>query len=225
MKKIIITLFALFNSLLSAELTTVTNNYTTEVAHYQKEKEEDKKQFHFDKMKEYAEILLGFVPGVKLHTYDKIKNFCALLEDKIPELQKLCDAEDKKVAIRAKRTTSNYAEIGKFLKACSRLIDTIYQSPQIIDLILQKCPEEVPYIAYEIVVILKILEMVIASPEDIEAKMTLMMDFASSLEDGTWLLSSLLSLVMKDPENANFEEILSSTDFSNSDMRIYLKIW
>jgi hypothetical protein len=224
MKKIIIAFFVFLSSTLCSELTTVINNYIAEIDRYQKESKEEKKQIHRGKAREYAEVLLGVVPNVKICTYNNIKEFCTLLENKIPELQKLCTTKDKKTTLKAKRDISNYTEIVKFLKSCSKFIDAIYQFSGIIDLILEKCPREVPFLAKEIAIMLRILEMVIASSKDIETPIAKMRDFASSEEDGTYLLSSLISLAMHDFENADFKEILSRTDFSDPDVRIYLKI-
>jgi hypothetical protein len=51
-----------------------------------------------------------------------------------------------------------------------------------------------------------------------------MRDFAKQSDDGTYLLSPLLSAIMQQDDNWNLETILKETNFTNLDNCVYLKI-
>ncbi len=224
MKKIVyLIIISLFFNTSFANLETVTNSYISQLKLSQKESNKAEKQTAYNKTKEYAKALLGIIQGMDISFLDKANGFYKLLSEKTTELQKNTTSEDKKVSLRANRDITNFNEISKYLKCCSKLLNALYKEPETLDLILSKIPEFVPQLGKEISVALRVFELIMEKPnENFNNAIEKMRDFAKQSEDGTYLLSPILSIAMKEdnPDSLKIQE----TDFSNLDLCIYLNI-
>ncbi|MDR0942020.1 MAG: hypothetical protein LBM19_00135 [Holosporales bacterium] len=224
MKKIIFAILSLSLNALCSDLTSVTNNYVVEMEQSQAGNNPADKQAHRAKAKEYAEMLLGKSKNTNFKSYEKIKALCDVLDKKAAEMQNSISTADEKAALKTKRDISNYIETAKFLRVSSKLLDAIYENPTIVDLILEKTPQSIPLIGREIVAMLRVLEIIVANPDDINSAIEKAREFATSSEDGTHLLSQLISVALEYPDNVDFIKLLSETDFSNKNLHKYLKI-
>ncbi len=228
MKKIFyLIIIPLFFNISFADLETVTNSYITQLKLSQKESNKAEKQTAYNKTKEYAKSLLGIIQGMDINFLNKANEFYKLLSEKTTELQKNTASEDKKISLKANRDISNFNEISKYLKCCSKLLSTLYKEPETLDSILNKLPEFVPQLGKEISVALRVFELVMEKPdENFNNAIEKMREFAKQSEDGTYLLSPILSIVMKDdnPDSLNFKKLIQETDFSNLDLCNYLNI-
>jgi hypothetical protein len=207
------------------ELTTAVNNYLSDVANSRKWNNEAEKQAAYHKAKDSAMTLLGVVPGLKLNSYDKMKAFCNLLLRHAESLRKtLSFTEEEREKLKTRRDITNYKEAAKFLMCCSSLLDAMYADPTLVDLILQKLPETIPVLAQEITVMLYILKFILQNPTKTDEPMEKLREFATSSEDGTYLLSQLISVAMSSTGAPNFKNLLTRDDISNADNCSYLKI-
>lgn len=228
MRKIFyLVIISLFLNTSFASLENVTNSYISQLKLFQKETHKAEKQAAFNKTKEYSKILLGVIQGMDIKFLNKTNKFYNLLSQKAVELQKEKLSEDKKIALKANRDITNLNEISKYLKCCLKLLNVLYNDPEIIDLILSKVPEFVPQLGKEISIALRIFELVITKPnENFNDAIEKMRDFARQSEDGTYLLSPILSAGMKnnDIDSLDFKKIIQETDFSDLDLCDYLNI-
>lgn len=196
----------------------VKNSYYAEIQKYKNGKTDLEKKDAFKKAKEHAKTLLGIVPGMKLSIYSYAEKFCKTLEKLSSELKD--KADDKK----AVRDLENYQEIAKFLKTGTKLLDTLYANENLLDNMLEKCGENIPYIATEIIKILQVIELIMAKNNDVEKIIESIRDFGRESEDGTHLLSIIFSVAMENIDNCDFVKIIDSTDFKNKDLCKYLKV-
>ena len=119
---------------------------------------------------------------------------------------------------------ANYTHIENFLKCTSVLLDAVNNDHTILQLIVDKMPDFVPNIGQEITVFLRALEIIIKTPNDTKAIISKFRNFAKSSEDGSYLMSPLLSVAMESIANLNYKTLLTSTDFSKSEVCKYLQI-
>ncbi|MDR0695448.1 MAG: hypothetical protein LBF56_01580 [Holosporales bacterium] len=207
------------------ELATVVNNYLMDIAKSRKGDNDAAKREAYNKSKVSAMALLGVVQGLKLNSYDKMKGFCDVLFQCANAMEKtLSSASDEREELKKKRDITNYREAAKFLKCCSKLLDAMYADQSLINLILEKIPEVVPTLACEVTVMLHVLKLVLRDPSNIAGPMKKLRDFATSSEDGTHLMSQLISAAMGSPEDVNFSNLLGADDVSNADTCRYLEI-
>lgn len=217
----------LFLSTSFANLETITNSYISQLKLTQQELNKAEKQTAYNKTKEYAKILLGIIQGLDINFLDKANGFYKLLSDKTAELQKDKVSGDKKLALKATRNITNFNEIFKYLKCCSKLLNTLYNQPGVLDLILEKIPEFIPQLGKEITIMLRVFELVMENPdENFNNAIEKMRSFAKQSEDGTYLLSPILSIAIENnnPDTLNFKQMIQETDFSNLDLCHYLNI-
>lgn len=224
MKNLILTIGLLTLNVYSSDLQTVTNGYLSELELSKNETEKAEKQTHNNKAKEHAKMLLGIVSNVQINTANKTNEFCKLLEEKTLSLEDASQVDDKKVSLKAKRDIENFKEIAKFLKSASKLIDSLYEDPQLIDLMLVKIPEFIPIIGHEISTFLRILELIAVSNENFDAAISKMREISQESEDGTYLISPLISVAMEISDDLDYKKILTETDFSKLEICKYLKV-
>ncbi len=228
MRKIIyLTITSFFFNICFANLETVTNSYISQLKLSQKESNKAEKQTAYNKTKEYAKVLLGIIHGMDISFLDKANGFYKLLSEKTTELQRNINSDDKKISLKANRDITNFNEISKYLKCCSKLLYALYKEPEVIDLILSKIPEFIPQLGKEISIALRVFELIIEKPdENFNNAIEKMRNFAKQSADGTYLLSPILSIAMKEnnPDSLKFKKIIQETDFSNLDLCIYLNI-
>ena len=196
----------------------VRKNYYSEILKYQNGKTDAEKKESLKKAKNYAKTLLGIVPDMKLSIYSYAENFCKTLEKLSLELK---NKKDDKKAIR---DLENYQEIAKFLKIGTKLLDALYLNENLLDKMLEKCGENIPYIATEMIKILQVIELIMAKNNDVEKIIESIRDFGRESEDGTHLLSIIFSVAMENIDNCDFVKIIDSTDFKNKDLCKYLKV-
>ncbi|MDR3224559.1 MAG: hypothetical protein LBT03_03255 [Holosporales bacterium] len=209
-------------SAVGSSQTDAVSNYVLWLAKVRQAERQEKKQKSYDKLKECAELLLGFVKNVQFKSYPTIEPFCDALAQEAKKIASSAKLDD----LRAKRDSENCIEIAKFLIVLSKLLDSIYGNPLIIDLILSKAPEDVPSIAVEITQMLKILRVVIANLGNTGKSIEMMRAFAKDGEDGTHLLSIFTSVALQaeDIKKLNVREILEKTDFTNRELHKYFKV-
>ena len=104
------------------------------------------------------------------------------------------------------------------------VILVINNVPQILPLIVEKMPDFIPNIGQEITVFLRAFEMIIKQKTDAKAVISKFRKFAKSSEDGSYLMSPLLSVAMENVSSLDYKTILTSTDFSKSEVCKYLQI-
>lgn len=212
----------------SETLEGLTSSYLNQLKFAQQEGNKAEKQTAYNKASEYAKNLLGVVPGVNINFSDRINNVCNLLNEKAKALEKDKASENKKLSLKASRDISNYNEISKFLKCSSKLLDTLYKSPGLLDSLLQKIPEFIPQLGKELTVMLRVLELTVTDNADdkLNEVISKLRDFAKQSDDGTYLLSPLISISMNTQEqnSLDFEKIIQETDFSSLDVCCYLNI-
>jgi len=210
-----------------ANLETITNNYIKQLKLTQQELNKAEKQTAYNKTKEYAKVLLGVIQDLDVSFLGKTNEFYKLLSDKTLALQKDKESEDKKISLKAARDITNFNEIFKYLKCCSKLLNTLYNQPKVLDFILEKIPEFVPQLGKEITIMLRVFELVIEKPdENFNNAIEKMRTFAKQSEDGTYLLSPILSIAMENNnlDTLDFRQMIQETDFSNLDLCNYLNI-
>ncbi len=206
------------------EFQTAAKNYINEINLFKQSKDTADKQVHLNKALELAKSLLGIIPNTKINVSPKVLEFCKILEQERAKLNDAIKSEDKKVALKAKRDMTNYTHIENFLKCVSILLDTMNNEPQILPLIVEKMPEFIPNVGQEVTVFLRALELIIKTPSDTKAIISKFRKYAKSSEDGSYLMSPLLSVAMEHIDNLNYKTILTSTDFSKSEVCKYLRI-
>ena len=184
------------------------------------------KQLHKNKAVEYAKQLLGVIPNTKISTLPKVVALCKSLQQKREGLQKEVNSKDKKTSLKAKRDIVNYEQIGRFLQCLSMLLDELYSAPKLIELIVDKIPEYIPQMGEEITFFLRELG-IITSKNDIEMIVSKSREFAMKSDDGTNLLSPMVSIAMEDSKSQktiNYNKILTNIKFITGDMQKYLAI-
>ena len=224
MKKFILAVGLLTVNTYSSDLRTVTNSFISELEMSRNESKKAEKQTHNNKAKEYAKTLLGIVSNVKINTQKKANEFCKLLEQKALSLEKEAQSNDKKISLKAKRDIGNFKEIAKFLKCVSKLFDSFYEDPKLVDLMLEKIPEFIPIIAGEIIVLLRILELTINSNKNFDMAINKIKEFAQQPEDGNYLISPIISAALENGNEIDYKKILVETDFSKLEICKYLRI-
>ena len=199
-------------------------NYINEINLFKQSKDTADKQVHLNKALELAKSLLGVIPNAKINVSPKVFEFCKILEQEQAKLNDATKSEDKKVALKAKRDLANHIHIANFLKCASVLLDMLNNDPQILPLIAEKMPEFIPNIGQEITVCLRAFELMIKPDSDNKAIISKFRQYAKSSDDGSYLMSPLLSIAMENVANLNYKTILTSTDFSKSEVCKYLQI-
>ena len=185
------------------ELQKTISNYTNELNLANHTKDNSDKQVHTNKALEYAKMLLGIVPNAQISTSEKIVEFCELLKHKRDELAQIENSDSKKIALRAKRDRANYEQIESFLKYTSKLLDELRNNSKLLALIMDKIPEFVPTMGQEITVFLRMLTMMQNPTNNFDEIITKIRNFAQQSEDGTYLLSPLLSAAFNTPDQLN----------------------
>ncbi|MBQ7524166.1 MAG: hypothetical protein IJT08_00985 [Alphaproteobacteria bacterium] len=237
MKKIIFVLvnlaitppFAAASATSALSLEEATSQYVNEMNLLnQPQNDTSDQQVHFNKLREIAKTLLGITPNAKLELSPKITEFCKVLDARRNALTGQTEPGDQNAALKAKRDIDNFTEMSKFLRCTAGLFDAFYSSPQLLELVLKKIPEFVPAIGHEITVVLRVVELLSKTGEvpfdEITNKLR---EFARQSEDGTYLLSPLISAAMAAAEtegNMDFPKLLNETDFTKLDICRYLKI-
>ena len=206
------------------EFQIATKNYMNEINLFKQSQDVADRQVHLNKAQEQAKSLLGVISHTRVNVSPKVFECCGILEQEGEKLKDVTESKDNKIALKAKRDMANFVQIGNFLKCCAVLLDTINNDPQILPLIVAKMPEFVPNIGQEITVFLRAFELIIKSENDTKAVVSKLRQFAKSSEDGSYLMSPLLSVAMENIANLDYKTILSSTDFSKSEVCKYLKI-
>jgi hypothetical protein len=202
----------------------VVDNYLTSVTKSVKTADPAEKQASYDKAKTDAKTLLGVVDGVKLTCYSRMKVFCDLLQSRKKALAAKSVLSNKKEELKRQRDVHNYEAIIEFLKCISRLLDAMYADQKLVDMIIEKMPDEVPVLAMEITTMLRVLRIIIANPNDIQKSVETMVEFACFPEDGARLMSKLTSLAISDPEKADFKQLLNEMNQDDIDQHKYLHI-
>ena len=208
----------------SGNFQTVSKNYINELNLSRQSKDPADKQAHINKAVEFAKTLLGVISDVKVETSAKTSEFCKILEQKREDLAKSAESDNEKISLKAKRDISNYKQIENFLICESILLDSLYSNPQLISLIMEKIPDFVPSIGQEITAFLRVLELVVSSSDNLDRTISMMREFAKQSEDGSYLLSPLTSVAMKQVQDLNIRKILTETDFSKLELCEYLKV-
>ena len=208
----------------TSEFQTTAKNYINEINLFKQSKDTADRQVHLNKALELAKSLLGVIPNTKINISKKVSEFCKVLEQERSKLNDTIESNDKKIALKAKRDMANYIHVENFLKCASSLVDTINNVPQILPLIVEKMPDFIPNIGQEITVFLRAFEMIIKQKTDAKAVISKFRKFAKSSEDGSYLMSPLLSVAMENVSSLDYKTILTSTDFSKSEVCKYLQI-
>lgn len=206
------------------EFQMISKNYIDEINLSKRAQDISDKQIHMNKAMEFAKVLLGIIPGVKLNVTTKTFEFCTILEQKRMELKSASESDDQNISLKAKRDIANYTYSENFLKCTAILLDAMYRDSQILPLIIEKMAEFVPNIGQEITMFLRALELIVSQDADTEKIISKLREFAKSSEDGNYLLSPLLSVAMENVSTLDYKNILISTDFSNNETCKYLKI-
>ena len=89
---------------------------------------------------------------------------------------------------------------------------------------MEKIPDSVPSIGQEITAFLRVLELVVSSGDNLDRTISMMREFAKQSDDGSYLLSPLISVAMKQGQDLNIRKILTETDFTKLELCEYLKI-
>ncbi len=206
------------------EFQTTVKNYINEINLFKQSKDIADKQVHLNKALELAKNLLGVIPNKIINVSPKVFEFCKILEQERAKLNEAIKSEDKKLVLKSQRDMANYTHIENFLKCTSVLLDAVNNDHTILQLIVDKMPDFVPNIGQEITVFLRALEIIIKTPNDTKAIISKFRKFAKSSEDGSYLMSPLLSVAMESIANLNYKTLLTSTDFSKSEVCKYLQI-
>ncbi|MDR1365169.1 MAG: hypothetical protein LBJ42_01105 [Holosporales bacterium] len=172
----------------------------------------------------YARILLGIVDGLNFSALPIVKPFCELLQSEAKKIGEPGNVTDTKIALRMKRDIIRLNESAKFLTACASLLDALYNDGELISIIVNRIPEDVPHIAMEITTMLYVIEMITKEPTNIERPVNRLLEFATSAEDGTRLLSRLMTCLMASESRMVIKEKLLSSDFPAAHERKYLSM-
>jgi hypothetical protein len=244
MKKLICSIYTIYlvttahaASQPNVDFSTAVQQFETLMKQHAMEDDPQKKQQSLSGAEEYARLLLGVVEGTDFPSIIRtnIQPFCALLETKAKELEGSLESsgaqsdnqqQDSKNNLRLKRDIARFREIAKFLMICSALLEALYSDRELLTLVVERLPEDVRHIAAEIVAMLRVMQMVVSDPNNTEPPITEMLEFAGSAEDGTYLLSRLLSAawVGSSGDAVNFKELLLSQNFPGGEKRLYLPI-
>jgi hypothetical protein len=110
--------------------------------------------------------------------------------------------------------------------ACATLLDALYRDRELLPLIVSRIPEDIQHVAREITTTLYIIEMVIKAPTDIEQPINKMVELSASAEDGTCLLSRIITCLMSQPAGGTVDvrSLLLAPNFPGEDARMYLAV-
>ena len=208
------------------ELQSTVSNYITEINLLKHSNDIANNQLHKNKALEYAKQLLGIIPNTKISTLPKIVELCKVIEQKREALYKDAHSEDKTTSLKAKRDIVNYEQIELLLKCLSILLDELYSEPKLIELIVDKIPEYVPHIGEEITFFIRVLET-LSSQNNIEMLITKSREYAMKTDDGTNILSPLVSIAieaLKNKQDVSYKKILTDTASFTGKMQKYLAI-
>ena len=208
------------------DLQSTVSNYIKEINLLKHSNDIANQQLHKNKALEYAKKLLGIIPNTKISTFPKIVELCKILEQKREPLYKDANFGDKKTSLKAKRDIVNYEQMEDLLKCLSMLLDELYSDPKLIELIVDKIPEYVPKMGDEITFFLRELE-IINSANNVEMLVSKNREFVMKTDDGTYLLSPLVSIAMeavKNKQNVSYKKILTDTASFTGEMQKYLAI-
>ena len=197
----------------------VKNNYICEVGKCATEKDEKTKQELHGKILEAMKELFGIRDGVKISIANHVNEFCDKLDEKVKEFTKGLKDNDKKTV----RDIENYTEISKILRKVSLLLEELYNNRGLLDQILEKDSLSAISMAKEIMNMLSVLDLILKDKNEIDSKIEKMREFARSSEDGTYLLSSVISNAMQD-EKTDLKKNVAEIDFLKRDQRRFLKI-
>ena len=209
------------------ELQKTVSSYTNELNLANHAKDNSDKQIHRNKALECAKILLGIVPDAQLGASEKVVEFCELLKHKRDELAQTENSDNKKVALKAKRDRANYEQIESFLKCTSKLLDELRNNSKLLELVMNKMPEFVPTMGQEITVFLRMLTMMQGSTDNFDKIIAKIRNFAHQSEDGTYLLSPLLSAALDtlgQSSELNYTQILDNNETIDLEKCKYLAI-
>lgn len=227
----LLALFALIPSISFANLQGAIGKFKTQLRLSRQNASKAEYQTAYNKSKEQAKTLLGIVQGVDIGFLSRLDAFQKMLSEKAAALEPDSKSDDKKVSLKAMRDISNFNEISKYLTCSSKLLNALYNQGELLDTLIQKIPEFVPQIAQEITIMLKILKLIVDTPaanldQIFYQVIELMRNFAKQSDDGTYLLSPLLSAAMAsgDVNNVDFATIIQGDDVQKLDNCIYLNI-
>ena len=175
-----------------------------------------------NKAKDLAKELIGIKNDLKVPVVSKIEDFCRILQDaETKSEEELKTISDKKEKLRKKRDIENYQETAKFLKATSKIFEAFYEDQDLLVEVIKKDPYSILQISRESIEMLSILTEIIEDPNEISKKISSMQEFATISEDGTNLLSTLLSLAM---DGNDIRKIVDNSQFSDKSQNHFLKV-
>ena len=206
------------------EFLITSRNYVNEINFAFQSKDSSDRQVHMNKAIECAKILLGVINNTHVNTKNKVQEFCNFLEQKRAELSNDLQSADKKVALKANRDISNYIGIAKFMQCCSSLLDTLYIDNNLIFLIVEKIPYYVPQIGKELTAFIKALTIIYSKDYNFDDLVSKFRNFAKQSDDGSYLMSPLLSLAMDKIQSLDYTAILNSQEILSLNACKYLRI-
>jgi archaellum component FlaC len=192
-----------------------------------REKDPQKQQLLLNEILQYAKILLGVVDTISFAPIDFVQPFCERLQ---AEAKKIGDSgngqPDPTAGLKIKRDVNRLNESAKFLMMGATLLGALYKDRELLPTMVSRIQEDVPHVAREITTMLYIVEMIIKDPADIESPVKKMIELSSSAEDGTYLLSRIMTYLMSQSADSpiDFRTCLSSPDFPGEDKRAHLTI-
>ena len=200
------------------------NHYLASIENHTRGKHKEGAAEHLKKATEAAKELLGIKDNIKLSVYDKIEPFCKELEDEALKQEKFTKSNDHEIVKKAKRDINNCKEISKFLKCAAKLLESFYEDSSLLPTLIQNDPLSIVSISKETTVMLLALKIILKDPKDQEPVIKKMREFAKTSEDGTYLLSTIMSIAMTNP-NLDFKKALKTEEsFKNQEYRKYLEI-
>ncbi|MDR1234235.1 MAG: hypothetical protein LBJ92_03775 [Holosporales bacterium] len=157
--------------------------------------------------------------------YKPLESLCDALD--AASIAKLTESKTKdgKEALKLLRESETYDEISKFLRIVSRFHQLMNVDASILSRLMMKDPDIVIHIAKEFVLMLQVLESVSGSEPKIEDIHKRIRDFVVFADDGTYILSVLVSIAMKNGiPNGDFVKSVESWDLADKSIMRYLKV-
>ncbi|MDR1609623.1 MAG: hypothetical protein LBR78_02080 [Holosporales bacterium] len=221
------TFIALNTETLGAGFSATRARYNELIEHLRRERDPQRQQRLLSEILQYARVLLGIVDGISFAPIDLIKPLWERMQAEAKKIEEAGGGQsDPKAALKIKRDVNRLSESSKFLMGCATLLDALYKDRELLPFMVSKVPEDVPYVAMEITTMLHIMDVAIKDPADIEQPLNKMVELSASGEDGTYLLSRIMTCCISQPVGGivDVKALLSSPNFPSEGERRYLPI-
>ncbi|MDR1289045.1 MAG: hypothetical protein LBJ77_01485 [Holosporales bacterium] len=207
-----------------SDFSSCSNEYVRFMQMYQKETDPTKKQSHLDVAKGFAMTLLGLPHGARLVICSHIDGICKTLTQRSQKLAEESQAATGNEALKKKRESEHLEEISKFLMAGARILEDMSNDPASLDKLMMKGPGAVIQLAREIVVMLRVLSSFFKNNDDIDSMVGIVKGFATYGLEGTYLLSSPLSVAMNLGQEFTLSTAMDTAEFLDKSKCRYLNV-